>query len=148
VLDTAVRPGEVADLECYLAELYVVPGRRGQGLGRALMEAAIELARREGATHMDLGASEDDVAARALYERLGFSNREAGPTGRSTTSTSEGYRAAAQASGSAARPAGSTPSARAASTHASDSALTRRLPHPSSRPKAAATGITDSAVHS
>src|SRR5215471_18699813 len=28
-------------LECYLAELYVVPGRRGQGFGRALMEAAM-----------------------------------------------------------------------------------------------------------
>src|SRR4051812_33604177 len=39
-------------LECYLAELYVVPGQRGRGLGRALMEAAIELARREGATYM------------------------------------------------------------------------------------------------
>jgi ribosomal protein S18 acetylase RimI-like enzyme len=66
-------------LECYLAELYVVPDRRGQGLGRALMEAAIELARREGADHMDLGTSEDDVAARALYESLGFSNRESEP---------------------------------------------------------------------
>ena len=28
-------------LECYLAELYVAPASRGQGLGRALMEAAI-----------------------------------------------------------------------------------------------------------
>jgi ribosomal protein S18 acetylase RimI-like enzyme len=63
-------------LECYLAELYVVPERRGHGLGRALMEAAIELARAEGANYMDLGTSEDDVAARALYESLGFSNRE------------------------------------------------------------------------
>ncbi|MGZ4173180.1 MAG: GNAT family N-acetyltransferase [Solirubrobacteraceae bacterium] len=63
-------------LECYLAELYVVPGRRGQGLGRALMEAAIALARGQGADHMDLGTSEDDVAARALYESLGFRNRE------------------------------------------------------------------------
>jgi ribosomal protein S18 acetylase RimI-like enzyme len=68
-------------LDCYLEELYVVPGRRGQGLGRALMEAAIELAREKGATHMDLGTSEDDVAARALYERLGFSNREGKPGG-------------------------------------------------------------------
>ena len=63
-------------LECSLAELYVVPERRGRGLGRALMEQAIELARREGANYMDLGTSEDDVAARALYESLGFSNRE------------------------------------------------------------------------
>jgi ribosomal protein S18 acetylase RimI-like enzyme len=63
-------------LECYVAELYVVPDRRGQGLGRALMEAAIDLARREGADYMHLGTSEDDVAARALYESLGFRNRE------------------------------------------------------------------------
>jgi ribosomal protein S18 acetylase RimI-like enzyme len=67
--------------ECYLAELYVVPERRGQGLGRALMEAAIELARARGAAWMDLGTSEDDVAARALYESLGFSNREGRPDG-------------------------------------------------------------------
>jgi ribosomal protein S18 acetylase RimI-like enzyme len=69
------------DLECYLAELYVVPERRGHGLGRALMEAAIKLARREGATYMDLGTGEDDVAARALYESLGFSNRGGRPNG-------------------------------------------------------------------
>jgi ribosomal protein S18 acetylase RimI-like enzyme len=70
-----------AALECYLAELYVVPARRGQGLGRALMEAALDAARAEGATHMDLGTSEDDVAARGLYESLGFSNREGRPDG-------------------------------------------------------------------
>jgi len=68
-------------LECYLAELYVVPALRGQGIGRALMEAAIETARAEGATHMDLGTGEDDVAARGLYESLGFSNREGKPDG-------------------------------------------------------------------
>lgn len=71
----------VVALECYLAELYVVPDRRGRGTGRALMEAAIELARREGAAYMDLGTSEDDVAARALYESLGFVNREKPPDG-------------------------------------------------------------------
>jgi GNAT superfamily N-acetyltransferase len=65
-----------AGLECYLAELYVVPELRGQGRGRALMEAAMELARGEGADYMELGTGEQDVAARALYESLGFSNRE------------------------------------------------------------------------
>jgi ribosomal protein S18 acetylase RimI-like enzyme len=65
-------------LECYLAELYVVPARRGQGLGRGLLEAALRLARDEGADHIDLGTSEDDTAARALYERLGFTNRDSG----------------------------------------------------------------------
>jgi ribosomal protein S18 acetylase RimI-like enzyme len=68
-------------LECYLAELYVVPALRGRGIGRALMQAAIDLARREGADHMDLGTSEDDVAARALYERMGFRRHEGGPDG-------------------------------------------------------------------
>jgi ribosomal protein S18 acetylase RimI-like enzyme len=68
-------------LECYLAELYVAPGRRGRGLGRALMEAAIATARDAGADHMDLGTSESDTAARALYESLGFINREGGPDG-------------------------------------------------------------------
>ena len=68
-------------LECYLAELYVVPNRRGQGLGRALMETALAVAREQGADHMDLGTSEEDVAARALYESLGFHNREGKPDG-------------------------------------------------------------------
>ena len=68
-------------LECYLAELYVVPDQRGRGLGRALMQAALALARGRGADRMDLGTSESDVAARALYESLGFSNREGKPTG-------------------------------------------------------------------
>jgi ribosomal protein S18 acetylase RimI-like enzyme len=68
-------------LECYLAELYVVPARRGRGLGRALMNAAIDLARAQGADHMDLNTAESDVAARGLYESLGFSRSEAKPDG-------------------------------------------------------------------
>ena len=68
-------------LECYLAELYVAPPVRGRGLGRALMNAAMALAREEGADYMDLGTAETDVAARALYESLGFSNREGKPDG-------------------------------------------------------------------
>jgi ribosomal protein S18 acetylase RimI-like enzyme len=67
--------------ESYLAELYVAPASRGRGLGRALLEAAIEAARARGSDHMDLGTSEDDIAARSLYESLGFSNREGGPDG-------------------------------------------------------------------
>jgi ribosomal protein S18 acetylase RimI-like enzyme len=69
------------ELECYLAELYVVPALRGHGLGRVLMQTAMDTARAEGATYMDLGTSEDDVAARNLYESLGFSNREGKPDG-------------------------------------------------------------------
>jgi ribosomal protein S18 acetylase RimI-like enzyme len=68
-------------LECYLAELHVVSAERGRGLGRALMQAALDLARAEGADHLDLRTGEDDVAARAPYESLGFSNREGRPDG-------------------------------------------------------------------
>jgi len=68
-------------LDCYLEELYVVPDRRGHGLGRSLMEAAIDLARSKGAVRMDLGTGEEDLAARGLYESLGFSNREREPDG-------------------------------------------------------------------
>ena len=56
-------------LECYLAELYVVPALRGRGLGRALMN------------EVDLNTAEDDTAARALYESLGFDNRGGNPDG-------------------------------------------------------------------
>jgi ribosomal protein S18 acetylase RimI-like enzyme len=38
-------------------------------------------ARERGALHIDLGTSETDVAARALYQSAGFTNREGGPDG-------------------------------------------------------------------
>jgi GNAT superfamily N-acetyltransferase len=75
------RPWVYDGLHSYLEELYVVPAMRGRGLGRALLETALETARGAGATNMELGTSEDDVAARALYEKLGFINREGGPDG-------------------------------------------------------------------
>jgi ribosomal protein S18 acetylase RimI-like enzyme len=65
-------------LECYLAELYVVPERRGEGLGRALMNAVLDRARERGADHVELSTEETDVAARALYESLNFTNRRSG----------------------------------------------------------------------
>ena len=68
-------------LDAYLEELYVAPGRRGLGIGRALLEAAMETAREAGASRMELGTSEDDTAAMALYESVGFSNREGRPDG-------------------------------------------------------------------
>ncbi|MFN2612691.1 MAG: GNAT family N-acetyltransferase [Solirubrobacterales bacterium] len=58
----------------YLEELYVVPDRRGGGVGRAIMDAVLELARERGAAGMEVVTGEDDTAARALYESLGFAN--------------------------------------------------------------------------
>lgn len=68
-------------LECYLAELYVTPERRGHGLGRALMEAAIAAARTRGADRMDIATTTADVEAVGLYESCGFTDLEGGPGG-------------------------------------------------------------------
>src|SRR5262245_20106963 len=70
-----------AGLHSYLEELYVKPSLRGNGLGRALLEAAMDAARAEGAEQMELGTSESDTAARALYESVGFTNREGSSDG-------------------------------------------------------------------
>jgi len=68
-------------LDVYLEELYVIPERRGKGIGRALLEATMATAREGGATRIDLNTGETDTAARALYESLGFTNREGGEDG-------------------------------------------------------------------
>lgn len=62
--------------ECHLAELYVVPGRRGSGLGRVLLRACVDRAIARGCDLVDLATSEDDVAARHLYESEGFRRTE------------------------------------------------------------------------
>jgi ribosomal protein S18 acetylase RimI-like enzyme len=67
--------------EAYLQELYVVPAHRRGGIGTALMAATIAAAREAGATTLDLNTGETDTGARALYEKLGFTNREGGPDG-------------------------------------------------------------------
>jgi ribosomal protein S18 acetylase RimI-like enzyme len=67
--------------ETYLQELYVVPPLRGRGIGRALLEKTIEVARERGSDGIDLNTGETDIAARALYESMGFTNREGGPQG-------------------------------------------------------------------
>ncbi len=68
-------------LECYLAELYVAPEQRGHGVGRALLQAAVREAREHGADTMDIGVDEPDLAARRLYESVGFTNRTGGADG-------------------------------------------------------------------
>jgi ribosomal protein S18 acetylase RimI-like enzyme len=77
-----LRPNLWSDaLECYLAELYVRPALRGQGIGRELLTYVLDVARHLGADRIDLGTSEDDVAARGLYASMGFVRRERPPDG-------------------------------------------------------------------
>lgn len=67
--------------DVYLEELYVVPDHRGEGIGGALLDTAIEAARQMGANHFELTTGEADHAARALYESRKLTNREGGPNG-------------------------------------------------------------------
>lgn len=62
--------------EVYLAELYVVPDRRDEGIGGAIMAMAMELSRKRGATVMQIGVDEPDVDTRRFYERLGFRHHD------------------------------------------------------------------------
>ena len=62
--------------EAYLAELYVVPSRRGQGYGRELITEAILVAGDRGADYAFLITSEEDQLAQRLYEAAGFRRTE------------------------------------------------------------------------
>jgi ribosomal protein S18 acetylase RimI-like enzyme len=62
--------------EVYLAELYVIPSRRGQGYGRELITEVIRLARAQGADYAFVITSENDTLAQRLYEAAGFRRTE------------------------------------------------------------------------
>ncbi|MGZ4765711.1 MAG: GNAT family N-acetyltransferase, partial [Ilumatobacteraceae bacterium] len=50
----------------------VAPGHQGSGVGRALTEACIERARRDGRRKIVLHSTELMKVARTMYEKLGF----------------------------------------------------------------------------
>lgn len=55
-----------------MKRLYVLSHGRGSGVGRALVYAIIEEAKRIGYSHMQLDTLPNMVEARALYRRAGF----------------------------------------------------------------------------
>ena len=67
--------------DCWLEDLYVREDARRSGLGRALVEAALDRARERGCRRIELDVNEDNAAARALYEACGF-HTEPKPPGR------------------------------------------------------------------
>jgi ribosomal protein S18 acetylase RimI-like enzyme len=62
--------------KAYLDHLVVAPDCRRRGIGRALMEFAIEEARAAGASRIDLTANTEKQAGRSLYRALGFQERD------------------------------------------------------------------------
>ncbi|WP_181720052.1 GNAT family N-acetyltransferase [Nocardia gipuzkoensis] len=65
-----------ANSEAYLAEFYVIPPLRGRGIGSEFLMAILDHARERGATYMDLTTTEEDRAARRVYEKHGFDCHE------------------------------------------------------------------------
>jgi ribosomal protein S18 acetylase RimI-like enzyme len=55
-----------------LARVGIAPARRGEGLGRALVAAALAEAARLGCERVELGVYADNAVARRLYESFGF----------------------------------------------------------------------------
>jgi GNAT superfamily N-acetyltransferase len=56
----------------YVDNLHVVPGKRGSGLGVALLAHAADWARKLGAAQLHLVVFEDNVQARRFYAREGW----------------------------------------------------------------------------
>jgi ribosomal protein S18 acetylase RimI-like enzyme len=67
--------------DCWLEDLYVADGARGSGLGRALVDAAFQRAKARGSRRIELDVNEQNTAALAFYESLGFTT-EPKPPGR------------------------------------------------------------------
>ena len=60
--------------EAYLEDLFVAQGSRRRGLGRRLVETAVERARARGCSLVTLDTNERNDPAVALYEILGFTS--------------------------------------------------------------------------
>ncbi len=56
----------------WINDLGVLPERQGQGIGRALVEAAVALLRSRGCPKVNLQALRINAEAIAFYEALGF----------------------------------------------------------------------------
>ncbi|HVU50217.1 MAG TPA: GNAT family N-acetyltransferase [Polyangia bacterium] len=59
-------------------DLAVVPEHRGRGVGRALLAAAEEAARRRGCVKLTLEVQQHNARARRVYEAAGFAQAHAG----------------------------------------------------------------------
>lgn len=63
-------------VRAWIEDVVVDDAARGKGAGRQLVEAAVELARRNGAKSVDLTSRPTREAANRLYQRCGFAARE------------------------------------------------------------------------
>lgn len=57
-----------------IEELVVEEGARSKGLGRALIQTALDWAKAQGCSEIEVSTDEDNTDAQAFYRRLGFEN--------------------------------------------------------------------------
>jgi GNAT superfamily N-acetyltransferase len=67
--------GHLQLIEGEVKNMAVLPERQGRGVGRALIEAAIELARGEGRSTLVVATAAADIGNLRFYQRLGFRMR-------------------------------------------------------------------------
>ena len=63
-------------MRAWIEDVVVDEATRGQGVGAALSEAALDRARHEGAKTVDLTSRPSREVANRLYKRIGFKQRE------------------------------------------------------------------------
>lgn len=64
----------IAGKRAYLSHLIVVPRLRNRGIGKALVAAVVELAKKEGFLELSLGVDADNAIALSLYRSMGFTH--------------------------------------------------------------------------
>ena len=69
---TSLVPAETV----LMNDLYVAEGQRGEGIGRALIEAGAEVARRRGAHHLEWATAPGNETAQRLYDSTGAKRSE------------------------------------------------------------------------
>jgi ribosomal protein S18 acetylase RimI-like enzyme len=69
-----------ASEDCWLEDLFVSPEARRGGVGRALVIGALDRARERGCRRVELDTNQDNDRAIALYESVGFSSTNKGPS--------------------------------------------------------------------
>ena len=77
----ALRPAVHEDRDaasvCVMKRLYVKPGNQGRGIGRLLVQAAIQAAHEMGYREIILDTLDKLAAANRMYPRMGFTTCEA-----------------------------------------------------------------------
>ena len=58
------------ELTCYLQDLFTAPARRGQGIGRALIDDVYDAARAAGIHRVYWQTHESNAVGRALYDKM------------------------------------------------------------------------------